>query len=170
MMVSALALVAVAACGRGSMVQAHDERMATEPSDRLQMIDLVARFADAANRHDWEAMASLFDEDATWETAAGGLGFRHEGRLAIRRFLVENPNGVDVLFYTASPPVIELTAADRARTRTNITEILRVRASGETKRLFGTYTDDLVKRGGRWLFAHRSFVLQGSFDEPRVAR
>lgn len=152
------------------MLQAHDERTVTEQSDRLQILDLMARFADAANRHDWEVMASLFEEDATWETAAGGLGFRHEGRAAIRRFLVENPNGVDVLFYAAAPPAIELTAADRARARTNITEILRVRATDETKRLFGTYTDDLVKSGGRWRFAHRSFVLQVAFDEPRVAR
>ena len=153
------------------MTQAQGGRGATELAERLEIIDLLARFADATNRHDWEALVALFDEDATWETEAGGLGFRHEGRAAIRRFLLENPNGVEVVFYMVAPPAIELGAEGDARTRTTITEILRLRATGEMKRLFGTYTDDLVKRDGHWRFARRRFVLAGMVDEraPQVA-
>ena len=169
-LLAALVFLTSPACTRSTtMTRTHDDRTLTEHSDRLQILDHTARFADCANRHDWDSMALLFDENAIWETAAGGLGFRHEGRPAIQRFLLDNPNGVDVLAYAASMPVIELTALDRARSRLHITELLRLRATGETKRIFGTYEDELVKRDGRWYFAHRRFTMQGAIDELSAA-
>ncbi|HUG12756.1 MAG TPA: nuclear transport factor 2 family protein [Opitutaceae bacterium] len=133
--------------------------------DRLQIAELSDRFGDAVNRHDWETMASMFTEDAAWEAAAAELGFRHKGRAAIRKFLVENPNGVEILAYQTTAPFIERLSAHRAKTRLAMTEYLRIKATGETKRIVGIYSDELVKRDGRWQFAHRSFVLQAVFDE-----
>lgn len=133
--------------------------------DRLQIAELSHRFMDAVNRHDWETMASLCAEDAVWEVAAAELGFRHKGRVAIRKFLTENPNGVEILAYQTTTPFIETLSAHRAKTRLAMTEYLRIKATGETKRIVGTYSDELVKREGRWQFVHRSFVLQAVFDE-----
>jgi hypothetical protein len=78
----------------------------------------------------------------------GRLGFRHQGREAIARWLASNPNRVEVLVYLASPPVVELVAPGRARSRTTMTELLRLLDTGEVRQLFGMYTDELVLRGG----------------------
>ena len=151
------------------MTQPPLERAARVEADQLQIAQLAARFSDAANRHDWQQMAQLYAEDAIWETRAGKLGFRHEGRAAILRFLLENPNGVEVVAYTSTPPFIETISDGRARTRLNMTEYLRVLGTGEVKRIVGVYSDELVKRDGRWQFLRRSFALQIAFDEKPAA-
>lgn len=105
-------------------------------------------------------MSALFAEDAIWETSAGTLGFRHEGRPVIHAWLTSNPGHVEVVFYLASEPTVELLSLDRARAQTSITELLRFQDSGEIKQLFGVYTDELVKQAGEWRFAHRRFTLR----------
>lgn len=151
------------------MTQTPSEQGRREQAERLLIAELSTRFADAVNRHDWEAMAQLCTEDAVWEASVGKLGFRHEGRAAIRKFLVENPNGVEVVAYTTTPPFIDTLSGERARTRLNMTEYLRVLATGEMKRIVGVYSDELVKRDGRWQFAHRRFTLQIALDEQPAA-
>jgi hypothetical protein len=163
------ALVMSSACAGAPMTQPPREQLPNGLADRLQVAELSARFSDAVNRHDWQLMAQLCAEDAIWEASAGSLGFRHEGRAAILRFLVENPNGVEVVAYTSTPPFIESISGERARTRLNMTEHLRVNATGELKRIVGVYTDELIKRQGRWQFAHRTFALQMVFDEHPAA-
>jgi hypothetical protein len=128
--------------------------------ERQRVADVIARFTDLAARRDFKGLPDLFVDEAVWESAAGGLGFRHQGRDAIARWLTSNPNRVEVLFYLASPPVVELVAPGRARTRTTMTELLRLLDTGEVRQLFGIYTDELVLRGGRWRFAHRRFELR----------
>lgn len=167
-----LSLVAIATCV-GCRVGAMtaplvDPAESTRP-DRWQIAELTARFADAVNRHDWQTVAQLCAEDAVWETSAGKLGFRYQGRAAILEFLLENPNGVEVLAYTTTTPFIETMSSNRARTRLNMTEYLRVRATGEIKQIVGVYSDELVKRDGRWQFAHRSFSMRVAFDEKPAA-
>jgi hypothetical protein len=167
-----LALAALAsstACATAPATQPLPEQALSVHADRLRVAELSQRFSDAVNRHDWKLMAELCAEDAIWETSAGKLAFRHEGRAAILRFLVENPNGVEVVAYTTTTPFIETISAERARTRLNMTEYLRVLATGEVKRIVGVYTDELVKRDGRWQFAHRTFALQIAFDEKPAA-
>jgi hypothetical protein len=161
------ALVSSTACGRAITTQ--PSHVSSVDADRLQIAELSQRFSDAVNRHDWNLMAQLCAEDAIWETSAGKLGFRHEGRAAILKFLRENPNGVEVVAYTTTSPFIETLSRDRARTRLNMTEYLRIRATGEIKRIVGVYSDELVKRDGRWQFAHRRFALQIAFDEKPAA-
>jgi len=162
-----VALVSSTACVRGTAAQ--PSQAPHVDADRLQIAELSQRFSDAVNRHDWNLLAQLCVEDAIWEASAGKLGFRHEGRAAILKFLLENPNGVDVVAYTTSTPFIEAITGERARTRLNMTEYLRVRATGEIKRIVGIYSDELVKREGRWQFAHRRFALQIAFDEKPAA-
>jgi len=140
-------------------------------SDPQAIAEHYARFSDAANRHDWSTIADLFAEDALWETAAGTLGFRFQGRSAIHDGLVHNTSTLEVLHYQGAPPVVDLMAPDRARARTSISELLRVFATGEVKHLFGVYDDELTRRDGRWRFTHRSFTLRWETDErPRDGR
>lgn len=130
------------------------------PEARLEIADLYARFAAAANHHAWDEMVQLMAEDARWEASAGALGFRHRGRQAIRDWLVGNEGKIEVLIYLPAPPRIELVAPELARAQTSISELLLLAPSGEIKQLYGVYHDELQKRGGRWFFAARRFELR----------
>lgn len=129
-------------------------------SDAERVAQAIARFNAAVPLHDFEAMADAFTEHAVWEASAGKLGFRHEGRAAIQAWLTGNPGRVEVLFYLAGPSAIELRAAGRAQAFTAVTELLRLKDSGEVRQLFGVYRDELVEEGGRFRFAHRRFELR----------
>jgi hypothetical protein len=128
--------------------------------ERGEVIDLYARFSAAANERDFAAMPELFAEDARWQASAGALGFRHQGRAAIRDWLVGNQGKVRVLFYLAAPPRVELLTPELARAQTSINELLQLTPSGEVKQLFGVYHDELRKKDGRWLFSARRFELR----------
>jgi hypothetical protein len=135
--------------------------------ERQRIAELIARFGHSAQRHDFQTMGNLFIEEATWEASAGALGFRHDGQAAIRSWLTRNPGRVEILFYLASEPAVDLVSHERARAQTTITELLRLKDTGEIKQLFGVYSDELVQRGGEWRFAHRRFTLGHSLDlEP----
>lgn len=140
----------------------------TNPFDETAPIAaLLAGFADLVSRRDFAAMTEMFTEDAEWQASAGALGFHHVGRAAITRWLAENPNHVEVVFYLASPPAITQHSPDRATARTSMTELLRLKRTGELLQLFGSYTDELVRRDGRWRFAHRRFELR--HQQPAAA-
>jgi uncharacterized protein (TIGR02246 family) len=59
--------------------------MAAEESTTPDLVELMGRAFEAANRRDLDAAASSFAEDATFDGRA--LGDHFEGRAAIRSFL-----------------------------------------------------------------------------------
>ena len=59
----------------------------TEESTTPDLVELLGRAIEAANRRDLDAVASSFADDATLD--GRGLGDRFEGRAAIRSFLEE---------------------------------------------------------------------------------
>lgn len=130
------------------------------PSPLHEVADVYARFSAAANDHDWDAMAAMFDPEATWEAGAGPLGFHHRGRPAIHSWLLGNRDKLEVLFYLAAPPRIDLVSPEKARAQTSMNELLLVKSTGEVKQLFGVYHDELRKQDGRWLFVARRFELR----------
>jgi ketosteroid isomerase-like protein len=130
-----------------------------EPSDTVAIANVYARFVDVVNRHDWEAVAALHREDAVWEGAAGELGFRNEGRSAIRAWLIGNVPKLTVVHYLSGPPMVRVIAPGRAEATVSVTELLRIESTGELRQLFGVYTDELIRDEGGWAFAHRRFKL-----------
>src|SRR5687767_7638867 len=93
--------------------------------ERQRVGELIASFSASVAQRDFQAMSAFFAEDAIWETSAGTLGFRHEGRAVIHGWLTSNPGHVEVVFYLASTPSVELLSSDRARAQTSITELIR---------------------------------------------
>jgi uncharacterized protein (TIGR02246 family) len=59
----------------------------SEDSTTADLVELVGRAFEAANRRDLDAVASSFAEDATFDGRA--LGDRFDGRAAIRSFVEE---------------------------------------------------------------------------------
>lgn len=134
--------------------------------DHVRIAALVSDFADAVNRRDWEAMANLHTENAVWEGAAGELSFRNQGRGAILAWLRGNEPKLEVVYYMCSTPHIEVLEGDRATSRLSMFELLRVRDTGELKQIYGIYSDELVKRDGRWFFARRSVSVRHQQNLP----
>jgi uncharacterized protein (TIGR02246 family) len=133
--------------------------MALRVEDRLDIMDLVARYAECVDGGDAAGYAALFTPDGVVEHSAGSVS----GREAIFEWVAtlarEDRVGKNSrLKHIMGLPVVR-GEGDRATARTYVT-IPRYLESGEIViRLAGTYHDDLVKQDGTWLFAKRVIDL-----------
>jgi hypothetical protein len=95
--------------------------------------------------------------DARYEV----YGRRFEEHAGLRRMLREAPGGL----HLGGPPMIEMTAPDRARTTRNL--LLVDRTTGASRN--AVYTDELQRTGEGWRIAHcrcRFLLAQGLADRP----
>ena len=60
-------------------------------SDDRDLLELLVRHTDAWNRHDLDALMSLFAEDCVFEASGGGevCGTRYQGKRAVRAAFAE---------------------------------------------------------------------------------
>jgi uncharacterized protein (TIGR02246 family) len=141
----------------------------THLADRLAIRDLIERFHDAINHHEWSKLDPLFAEDAVWE-ALPPIDWRFEGRPAIKAGLTANLTKVDMYFQIISATAIDVLGPDRAAARSTLSEMLRFKETGVAMQVVGSYTDQLVKRDGKWLFLRRSFRLRFEDEVPAPDR
>jgi uncharacterized protein (TIGR02246 family) len=133
--------------------------MALSAEDRLDVMDLVARYAECVDSGDAAGYAALFTPDGVVEHSAGTV----EGREAIESWVAalaqENRVGkASRLKHIMGLPVVR-GDGDKATARTYVT-IPRHMESGQIQiRLAGTYHDECVKVDGAWLFAKRVIDL-----------
>lgn len=163
---SALALLASACSGPSRVAHAPPATPSVaEPSltDRVSIRDLIDRATDAINHHEWQLLGSLFTDDAVWE-ALPPMGWKLRGREAILGFLTGNTGKVEVLSYSLVATAIEFQGADRAIARSTMHELLRLHQSQTALQIVGTYSDELRKQNGKWLFTRRSFRLRYEDD------
>jgi ketosteroid isomerase-like protein len=133
--------------------------MALITEDRLDVMDLVARYAECVDSGDAAGYAALFTSDGVVEHSAGSVRGRAEVQAWVEGLVRENRVGkTSRLKHIMGLPVIR-GDGDRATARTYVT-IPRHMDSGEIViRLAGTYFDDCVKLNGEWLFAKRRIDL-----------
>jgi uncharacterized protein (TIGR02246 family) len=133
--------------------------MALITEDRLDVMDLVARYAECVDSGDAAGYAALFTPDGVVEHSAGSVRGRAEVQAWVEGLVRENRVGkTSRLKHIMGLPVIR-GDGDRATARTYVT-IPRHMDSGEIViRLAGTYFDDCVKQDGAWLFAKRRIDL-----------
>jgi ketosteroid isomerase-like protein len=137
--------------------------------DQVAVRAVIDAATDAINHHEWTKVESMLAADAVWE-ALPPIGWKLQGRQAIRGFFDGNRGKVEVLLYALIATNIELESSERARARSTMSELLYLKEKGEAVQIVGTYTDQLVKRDGRWLFAHRRFQLRYEDDARLPAR
>lgn len=112
-----------------------------------------------------ELFHAQFADDAVLEFAGFSPlpGFRHEGIAAIRgmtaawvKLPVDDPTlrGASFIRHNITTCNIELTGKDTATARTYFLVITDIGPDHA-----GVYADRLVRRGDRWLFAHRRITL-----------
>jgi len=127
------------------------------PEDHVAIADLLARYCLALDADDVDRWVDLFLPDARYE--AYGRSFAgHDG---LRRMISEAPGGL----HLGGPPVIEMTAPDRAKTTRNL--LFVDRRTGESRS--AVYTDELHRTAEGWRIARcrcRFIVADGLRDRP----
>lgn len=123
--------------------------MALSTADRLEILELVARYNHAIDSGDGPGWADTFTEDGVFETARG----KTEGRDALAKFVEGFATNMPGARHWNNNHVIE--ADGDGATHTCYLMLLRPGADpASTTR----YVDRLVKVGGAWKFAHRNVV------------
>lgn len=116
--------------------------------DRLEILDLAARYSHATDHGDAEALADTFTDDGIFE----GAGEPRQGRAAhVAATQTLAASGL-ALRHFISNPVIE-GDGDRATMKLYV----EVKNLGDLDRpmLVGCYHDELRRVEGRWKFARR---------------
>jgi uncharacterized protein (TIGR02246 family) len=132
----------------------------TQPDLERRLADLEAkdeirafiagycRLNDALDQVD--ALAALFAEDAVMRNPAGA----HEGREAIRAYYTNFfASGTRFARHHVINQVITIVEPGLARHDSYFIAMLG--RDGESKIVYGSYADTLVKRGGGWLFREK---------------
>jgi uncharacterized protein (TIGR02246 family) len=128
--------------------------------DRLDVMDLVARYAECVDAGDVEGYAALFTSDGVVEYSGGSVQGREEIKAWVDRLAKEGRIGAESgVKHVLGLPVIR-GDGERATARTYVV-IPRIMPTGViSTRFIGTYKDDVVKQAGRWLLARRVIALE----------
>ena len=133
-----------------------DDR-ATRADDHADIRNLLARYCLLLDHDDVDQWVTLFTADATYQV----YGHEFRGHDGLRQMLSGAPGGL----HLGGPPVVELVAADRARTQQNL--LFVDRTTGELRS--AVYDDVVVRTGDGWRFASRRcrfIVPDGLGDRP----
>ena len=136
--------------------------MLPTPADHVAIADLLARYCLALDADDVEGWVALFTPDARYEV----YGRSFDGHEGLRRMLAGAPGGL----HLGGPPVIEMTAPDRARTTRNLLFVARRPGDGRSgESRSAVYSDELQRTAEGWRIAHcrcRFIVAGGLGDRP----
>lgn len=133
-------------------------------TDRAEIEELVALYVHALDTLDADAYASVFTDDAVYETPMGV----YEGRAAIRAIVTSlqesraraEAAGTEplALYHVMSNSSIELIDEDEARHK-SYAQTVSAREGGQfVVGFMGRYEDVIVKRDGRWQILSRKLV------------
>ena len=127
------------------------------PEDRVAIGDLLARYCLTLDCEDVDAWIALFLPGARYEV----YGRTFDGHAGLRRMLAGAPGGL----HLGGPPVIEMTAPDRAQTTRNL--LFVDPGTGESRS--AVYVDALHRTPEGWRIAHcrcRFVTADGLRDRP----
>ena len=125
-------------------------------SDRIEIEELLARYARALDYRQWEDLEAIFTEDGEFD--AGGLGHPH-GPAAIREMIEGTIGHLDATQHLVGKSLIEFsTDGESAEVRTYlISQHIRESTPGPVKHYFlgGEYADRVVRTPDGWRIAYR---------------
>ena len=121
--------------------------------DRLAIRELIDAYGDAVCRQDADAWVATWAPQGRWLIRGATI----TGHEALRATWVHAMAAYRFVSFAACPGAM-LVAGDAAQLRVQTTEWL-VPLDGPARLQHGSYEDALVRIGGRWLFAQRSFTV-----------
>jgi ketosteroid isomerase-like protein len=141
--------------------------------DRVAIADLLARYADAVDRRDLDALDAVFTADATIDFSA--FGGSTGDLAATKQFLAESLGIFRRTQHMMGLPLVTVDG-DRATARTTCHNPMLIdNADGTTSVwLIGLwYDDDLVRTADGWRISHRRqercYFVTGLTDAPTGA-
>jgi hypothetical protein len=126
--------------------------MPTELEEKDAIREVMAEYCFRLDNDRFADMAALFTEDGTWDTAFG-KGTGRAGVEAFVRRLRESATTRPRAIHHCTNIVIKLDGA----TAKAFSNWVTVQNSDQGPKIgsAGSYTDELVKQNGRWLFRYR---------------
>lgn len=134
-------------------------------SDRLQIADVLIRYATALDNRDWALLGECFTPDGV--TDYGELGGINQGLEAILA-VVRSLEGFDTTQHLIGNITAELDG-DRA-TSTCYLQAQHVIAGDDGGRfaIGGTYRDQLIRTEAGWRIAHRTLAVTWQDGDARI--
>ena len=127
--------------------------MPTALEDKDAIREVLAEYCFRLDGARYDAMAELFTDDGTWETAFGKATSRAAIAAFARDLRVRAGDNRPRAVHLTTNIVIALDG-ESAEVRSNWTTIQNS-PQGPKIGSGGAYADRMVKRGGSWLFFHR---------------
>lgn len=132
---------------------------------RVEILDVLARYARGCDRGDGQLLKSCYHNDAIEEHAGNFTGNAHEYvDVAIPRILK-----MDAMQHLLGSSHIDF-EDDGARVETNVWTFLRISVNGVTTDTLtgGRLYDRFEFRDNHWKIAHRRTILDWNRDAPSV--
>ena len=128
--------------------------------DELELHKLMARYADAVNRHDADAWISTWAEDGEWHL----LGEPVAGRDNVLALWRQMMNTFEFALLLPSSCLYQVDG-DHASGHVYLQEFCRD-LEGNATAIISRYRDTCVRRNGKWLYRSREydFIYQGPPD------
>jgi 3-phenylpropionate/cinnamic acid dioxygenase small subunit len=128
---------------------------ASELADRLDVIDVVNRYATALDARDWDLLDRVFAEDVRAE-----FGRPLPGRAAVKELVRAHLGGCGPTQHLLANHRVEV-AGDEATCVTSVRAFHAGRGSraGQTYELFGEYHDRLRRGASGWRIVARRMVV-----------
>jgi uncharacterized protein (TIGR02246 family) len=123
--------------------------------DRLDIGDLLVRYATGIDRRDWDLFRTLFTEDCVSDY--GDIGTWH-GVEEITSFMEQAHSGAGHTQHRITNQVVTATA-EGATARSYVDSVVMGLDGADGVQAIGFYDDVLVRADGRWQVARRSFTL-----------
>ncbi|MES2498647.1 MAG: nuclear transport factor 2 family protein [Pseudomonadota bacterium] len=136
-----------------------------EISDRLEIQDLIARYAHAIDDQDWDALDRVFTPDAVIDYT--DLGGAKGSRAETKAYLAQAMPTFSAFQHLSTTTKLDITG-DTAKARTILFNPMVMQHEGEERVFFiGLwYCDDLVRTADGWRIAHRREQKCWSFNAP----
>jgi hypothetical protein len=124
----------------------------SELAEKDAIREVMAEYCFCLDNNRFGDMAALFTDDGTWDTAFG-KGTGHAGIEALVRRLRTSDTPLPRAIHHVTNVVIKVDGA----TATGFSNWVTVQNSPQGPKIgsAGSYTDEMVKRDGKWLFRYR---------------
>jgi hypothetical protein len=124
----------------------------SELAEKDAIREVMAEYCFCLDNNRFGGMAALFTDDGTWDTAFG-KGTGHAGIEALVRRLRTSDTPLPRAIHHVTNVVIKVDGA----TATGFSNWVTVQNSPQGPKIgsAGSYTDEMVKQGGKWLFRYR---------------
>lgn len=123
--------------------------------DRLDIADVLVRYATGIDRRDWGLFRTCFTADV--HADYGDIGEWHSVD-AIVEYMAASHEPMGHTLHRLTNLAVALDG-DRATTRAYVDAILMAPDGGSGLNAVGFYDDELVRTGGGWRIARRRFTM-----------